>query len=55
MPKLDIEQIKREAIKIFKTKRKALKYIEDFNFKEGERLTLIRKKRKWLIMYRRWY
>lgn len=49
MSKLDIKEIKRDSIHIFKTKKEMLNYISKFGFRNEERIAIKRKNKKWIV------
>ena len=49
MPKLNIPEIKRSAIKVFEKKSDMLKYIGKFAFNQYDRLVIYRVKKNWIV------
>ena len=48
---MTLKEIKRKALRIFKTKSQAIEYISKFGFRSNETLQISRYKSKWLVMY----
>ncbi len=52
MPKLDIEEIKRKGIVVFKTKTELLEFIKKVRFRKDEPLLIFYCKRKWFVRWK---
>lgn len=48
---MTLKEIKRKAVRIFKTKAQAIEYIFNFGFRPNETLQISRHKGQWVVMY----
>lgn len=48
--KLNIKEIKRNAIHISDTKKEMLNYISKFGFRNNDKIIIMRRNKKWIVL-----
>ena len=51
MPKLNIKELKKQATIVFETKKDMINFITKSGFKDRERLTVMRVRKKWIVWW----